>query len=176
MLTNLGEVALDAGDTAGAMAHFQEGLAIRRQLGDRWEESNSLDRLGDLARGLGHRNAARDAYLQSLAIRVGLGHARSTAISLERCAALDAEAGDPRRAAQLFGAAERANEGASRRPSSSGFPIPEGFESVAAILGARAFDSERSAGRSLSTAEALALALGEHDPSSAPGNADDADG
>lgn len=176
VLTNLGEVALDAGDTAGAMAHFQEGLAIRRQLGDRWEESNSLDRLGDLARGLGHPNAARDAYLQSLAIRVGVGHARSTAISLERCAALDAETGDARRAARLFGAAERANEGASRRPSSGGFPVPEGLESVAAILGARAFDSERSAGRSLSTAEALALALGEHDPSSFPGSGHDTRG
>ncbi len=160
-LTNLGRVTADAGDLRRAHELLTEGLEIRRRLGDRWEEANSHDQIGDVARRAGRHDASRDSYFQGLAIRMGIGHARSTAESLRRLAVLDAETGEPARAARLLGAAERAAVGLDGSAPADA-PVPPELDRAVEALGAEAFEAERRAGRALSTGAAVRLLTTDH--------------
>jgi predicted ATPase/class 3 adenylate cyclase len=108
-LHNLGWLALHQGDPAAARALHGESLVIWRELGDRWGISSSLAQLGDVAHSQGDYPAARVMHAESLRIRREMGDRLGTASSLEGLAAASALE-RPRRAARIWGAAERLRE------------------------------------------------------------------
>jgi tetratricopeptide (TPR) repeat protein len=72
-LNNLGNVALNQGDYGAAKGHFEQSLAIRREIGDRWGEGNSLSNLGRVVWNQGNYGTAKEYFEQSLAIRREIG-------------------------------------------------------------------------------------------------------
>jgi len=70
------------GDFSAARALYEESLAIRRELRDRWSIANSLNNLGLVLRDQGDSAGARALLEQSLAINRELGDRWSVANSL----------------------------------------------------------------------------------------------
>ena len=101
-LDKVGDVRLAAGDRAGALAAYEESLAIMRKLaaadpgnaGWQRDVSVSLDKVGDVRLAAGDRAGALAAYEESLAIRRKLaaadpgnaGWQRDVSVSLDRSA------------------------------------------------------------------------------------------
>ena len=73
MLNAAGALSHDQGDYPAAKALHEEGLAIRRELGDRRGTAASLGNLGNVALNQGDYPAARALYEESLAILRELG-------------------------------------------------------------------------------------------------------
>ena len=67
-------MARDLGDYEEAGAYFQEGLAIRLEVGHRFSITVSLEHLGDLALALGDYEAAKRHYNSSLEVYEGHGY------------------------------------------------------------------------------------------------------
>ena len=73
----------DAGDSAGALANYDESLTIRRRLADtdpsniqwRADEAYVLQRIGDLKRTAGDNQGALAAFEEGLAIARGFAAA-----------------------------------------------------------------------------------------------------
>src|SRR5262249_57853604 len=82
-LAKAGVVRRSAGDRAGALTAYEEGLAIRRKLAAAdagnvtWQRdvSVSLNNVGDMRLAEGNRNGALAAYEESLTIRRKLASA-----------------------------------------------------------------------------------------------------
>jgi tetratricopeptide (TPR) repeat protein len=76
-LEKVGDVRFDAGDRAGALAAYEECLAIRRKLAaadsgnSGWQRDVAvgLNQVGDVQLAVGNRAGARSAYEESVAIR-----------------------------------------------------------------------------------------------------------
>ncbi|MDG1208297.1 MAG: tetratricopeptide repeat protein, partial [Paracoccaceae bacterium] len=106
-LNNVGNIRVAAGDRDGALAAYEESLAIFRDLSARdpgnarWarDVSVSLNKVGDIRVAAGDRDGALAAYEESLAIARDLsardpgnaGWARGVAVSLWSIADLDKE-------------------------------------------------------------------------------------
>ena len=80
---------------------YEESLAIRRQLGDRWGMASSLNNLGNVAHDQGGYRAARALYEQSLAIARELGDRWRIARSLSDLGIVAHDQGDYRVAGAL---------------------------------------------------------------------------
>jgi hypothetical protein len=93
---------------AASRAWLDEGLAIRRELGDERGIADSLNNLGVLAQYEGDHARAAALFEESLLIKRGLGDKQSIANSLHNLATEPALRGDrpssPRLAAGLSGA------------------------------------------------------------------------
>jgi len=84
---------------------YEQGLAIFRELGDRWGIAGTLADLGSLAGGQGNYSSARSMYRESLKLFRELDHKRGVARLLE-CFACSASAQlEAERALRLAGAA-----------------------------------------------------------------------
>src|SRR5438552_18133556 len=105
-LNNMGIVAYSQGDYGTARTLSEEGLALRRELGNKEGTASSLLNLGDIACGQGEFKVARTLYGECLAIFRKLGDKEGIASSLEAFAALASEWEQPERAPRLWGAAE----------------------------------------------------------------------
>ena len=98
-LDRIGDVKLQAGDRAGALAAYEESLAIRRKLAEadpgnaeaQRDLSVSLDKIGDVKLQAGDRAGALAAYEESLAIRPQAGGGRP-----RQCAGAARPVGEPR--------------------------------------------------------------------------------
>ncbi len=77
-----GTLTFDQGDYLEARRLYEEGLAIRRALGDRRGVAASLNNLGNVALELGEYALARSLYEESLAIRRELGDKAGSAAPL----------------------------------------------------------------------------------------------
>jgi hypothetical protein len=86
---------------------YEESLAIRWELGDRWGIAVSLNNLGGVAFDAGDYVAARAFFKQSLAIRLELGDRWGIAEALEGLSYVALALGKPGRAIRIDGAAER---------------------------------------------------------------------
>jgi len=92
ILNRLGDVAVSAGDLAGARAAYQAGLAIRVRLAAAdpantgWQRDLSVshDKLGDVAVSAGDLAGARAAYQASLDIAVRLAAADPASMQWQR--------------------------------------------------------------------------------------------
>ncbi len=93
-LSAAGSLAYYQSDYAAAWPLHEEGLAIRRQLGDQSAISGSLNNLGLVASGQGDQSAARVLYEESLAIDRGLGDRAGIASSLMNLGIATYEQGD----------------------------------------------------------------------------------
>ena len=67
-LNNIGLIYLETGDYTSALNYFNQGLAIRRKLGDKWGESGSLDNIGLIYLKIGNYPEAITYCTQSLDI------------------------------------------------------------------------------------------------------------
>jgi tetratricopeptide (TPR) repeat protein len=141
----------------------EESLAIRRELGDRGGVALALNTLGNLAFEQGEYSSARACYSESLAIERGLGDKRGIAFSLEGLAEVVAALGSARRAAGIWGAAERLREEIGSPLAPNERPRYErGVVAARASLGDdAAFNGAWQEGRASTLEEAIAIALAE---------------
>ena len=93
-LNAAGAFASNQGDYLAARALLEEGLAIRRELGDRRGTAGSLSNLGVVAINQGDYPAARALYQESLAIDREIGDRWSIAMSLNNLANVVYRQGD----------------------------------------------------------------------------------
>lgn len=77
-----------------ALEHFEKALELRRAMGERWGEGDSLLSLGETYAALGRCAEARECYDESLAIFDGLHDPRMLVVDAAR-AALDVTPQDP---------------------------------------------------------------------------------
>jgi tetratricopeptide (TPR) repeat protein len=102
-LMNLGILARRQGDLARAEQHYQESIALARQLDDRnllsWLSNNAAN----LASDQGDTLRARALYEESLRLRRALGNQRDVAITLNNLAGLALRDGDHLQTARLCG-------------------------------------------------------------------------
>ena len=119
-----------------------------------------LYNLGDLGLKLGDRAQARNALRESLGLRQEIGEIGGVAETLEGFARLSVLENQAREAARLFGAASGMREavGAPLAPVNR-FEIDHGVEAARQALGDDAYLDAWRAGSSLSTEQAVALAL-----------------
>jgi tetratricopeptide (TPR) repeat protein len=140
---------------------YRECLEIGQVRQDQHAIATALVNLGEIAQIKNENVEARDLYAQSLSIFNQLDMDITIAYCLEVIAGIDIAEGEAQRAAQLFGAAELLRE-------EIGTPVEsfnqERYKSdlaaVQAALDATAFYTARTAGRNLSRAEVVTLALG----------------
>ena len=100
-----GDVAHDQGDSAAARTLYEQGLAIFRDVCDRWGIAGTLADLGSLAREKGDYSAARSMYRESIKVFQELDHRRGIARLLEYFACLAAAQLEAERSLRLAGAA-----------------------------------------------------------------------
>jgi predicted ATPase/DNA-binding XRE family transcriptional regulator len=96
-----GTLARYQGDFASARRLFEEGLALRRALGDKKGIAASLNSLGTIAWNTGDYATARSLYAESLAVRQELGNKQAIAGSLNNLAAVTRHLGEPDEARRL---------------------------------------------------------------------------
>ncbi len=98
---------------------YEQGLAIFRELGDRWGIAGTLADLGNLAREQGNYPAAHSLYRESIKIFQELEHKRGIARLLECFACSAAAQLEAERSLRLAGAAAalRQNIGAPLTPA-----------------------------------------------------------
>ena len=118
-LNHQGDVARDQCDSTAARALYEQGLAIFRELGDRWGIAGTLADLGSLAREQGNYFAANSLYRESIKIFQELDHKRGIARLLECFAGAAAVQLEAERSLRLAGAAAalRQNIGAPLTPA-----------------------------------------------------------
>jgi predicted ATPase/DNA-binding CsgD family transcriptional regulator len=159
---------LHDGDLGAVRSAAAQGAALSREAGDLYTLGMMLLNQGFAALMSGDFSEAGLRLVEGLRIarelddRVALCHLIG---GLGCCAA---RSGEPRRAAQLFGAMEtiRAEAGATINAGMAP-PLAQAAESVAAELGPSTFAAEFAAGRRLSRETAAMLALGEPGPATA---------
>ena len=148
------------GDTDGAVVAF--GLAIERfmELGDdRFVLATRSDLAHALRRG-GRLDQASALYRETIHGWVHLGHRGAVANQLENIAYVDIETGRYERAAHLFGAATAMREAANAAMAFDEEPEFDGYVArLRAELPAPVFDASWAAGRDLSIAASVALAI-----------------
>jgi tetratricopeptide (TPR) repeat protein len=161
-LINLGNVACDQGDLAAAAAHFEEGLAHGRELGDRLLVAGSLNNLGNVACTQGDYPKARAMHEEGLALRRELGARQGIADSLDGFARIAHGEADFARAALLWGALERLREeiGAPVLPNKRPLYESEITAARAALNDDTAFNLAWREGRSMTQERAIEYALG----------------
>ena len=160
-LLRLGRAELARGDYAAATAFLEEGLALGRQVKDTWSISVAVTNLGRVQlRTGGDGPAARALFGEGLRLARDRNDKRVTAECVQGLAAAAASEGRTAEAARLFAGAETLREmtGAALSPVEQA--IEERFlPAVEADLGEAESARERTAGRTLSPEEVVALAL-----------------
>jgi tetratricopeptide (TPR) repeat protein len=113
-----GDVARDQGDIADARTLYEQGLAIFRELDDRWGIAGTLADLGSLAREEGNYPGAQSMYRESIKLFRELDYKRGIARVLECFACAAAAQLQAERTLRLAGAAAalRQNIGAPLTP------------------------------------------------------------
>jgi predicted ATPase/class 3 adenylate cyclase/DNA-binding XRE family transcriptional regulator len=101
-LNGLGVLCDIQGDQRRAGLHFEQSLALRRQLGDRTGIANSLTNLGIIADYQGNYDRATDLYEESLAIRRETADISGMAATLHNLGIVARNRGEYERAAALF--------------------------------------------------------------------------
>jgi len=157
---NLGELALDAGDTAAASKRFSRALAVCRDAGNRRGESTALWWLGKIDRVRGDLHAARVRLGGALrAFRAYEMHEELLGC-LEDHAALWHALGNDAEAARMHAAVDVSRQRlALRRSPRAEARIRATIASLRAAMGDTAFDTAWSAGTRWEIGEAAAEAL-----------------
>jgi predicted ATPase/class 3 adenylate cyclase len=125
-LSNLGLSTLRIGRVTRAREILEEGAHVARGLRDNWQLSSILGFLGWAALAEGRNPEASRFFLESLQLRQDVGERRYTADCLQGLAAVTAAAGDPLRAARLWGAAAALLDelGVAQTPADAAFQAP----------------------------------------------------
>jgi non-specific serine/threonine protein kinase len=157
----LGVGAQIAGDLPEAREWMLQRLALVREQGNEALIASEAANLSMVERQLGNLDESEALVREALEIAVRRGDEFTKPFALSGFAAIATERGDDRRAATLVGAAEALMEA-----QNMAWPPDERphYERMLALLpermGPATFERERAAGRSMSTADAVDLALG----------------
>ena len=161
----LGVAAQMAGDFLEARDVMSGRIALAREQGNLATISSEAGNLSMVERQLGNLNEAEALAREALDIAYQRGDELAVGWMVNGLAAVAADRGDLNRAATLIGIADAAMEAAG-----GAWPPDElvHYERTVAALtremGSTQFERERAAGRSMTTAEAVALALGTRSP------------
>jgi predicted ATPase/DNA-binding CsgD family transcriptional regulator len=160
MLNLSGDLARLAGDDDRAAALYDESLALWRELRGTPGIASALHKLGQVRRSLGDRPRARAYFLESLALQQELGNTQGVGECLAGLAGTVADAGHPERAARILAASVALLEtiGVPLAPADQAV-VERDMAAVRQQLGAPAWDAAWAAGRALSPAQAVSLAL-----------------
>jgi tetratricopeptide (TPR) repeat protein len=82
------------GESEDALPYVEQGLALAREIGERYVEAYALTALGHVLGALGQHDRARAAYQQSLALRQAMGHATEATETQAGLARLSLAGGD----------------------------------------------------------------------------------
>jgi len=150
-------VAFEQGNYAATRSLLEEGLAIRRELGDRRGIALSLGNLAELANTQGDAVSARAWAVESLAIGRELGDGRQICHALDRLGEVHAALGSVLIAARVWGAAQRLREAMGSADESVEHD-PRAIAARARLADDAAFDAAWQDGRGLTLEQAAALA------------------
>jgi predicted ATPase/DNA-binding winged helix-turn-helix (wHTH) protein len=155
----LGHVATSKGDLDRAHPLYAESIAMLRQAGDSWGLGIVLAAAASLAIVREDYAQARAQASEALTLCHELEDPRGVAYSLEVFAGLMAAAGLAEGAARLWGAAEErlANVGGSLAPSIR-WVRDRSIERARTAAGETFFETARTEGRAMSSAQAIAFA------------------
>ncbi len=161
-LVNLGVVMRARGDRVAALTLFEESLALARDTGNRHLVATTLDTLNRDALLQGNLRAAEAHLRETITIFDGLGDRGGVANALEGFALLASAKDASRRAARMWGAAERLRD-------EVGAPIRLHDQaehnrlasSARTACGDDAFDEAWREGREMSHEEAMNYAIGD---------------
>jgi tetratricopeptide (TPR) repeat protein len=160
LLNNLGRLDTDQGRLAEAGRHLAESLEIARELGDRQGIAYALHNLGEVARLQGDLGTARRLQCDSLSTSAELGNSQGVAASLEALALVTQQRGHADRAVQLLAAADSVRRRIGAPVSANEHDrLRDTTETLRHDLGERSFESIWEAGRRMSEADAVTLAL-----------------
>jgi predicted ATPase/DNA-binding SARP family transcriptional activator/DNA-binding CsgD family transcriptional regulator len=150
---------------------WKEALVLYREVGDAGNIARCLPSLGMVTLACRYVDEAAAYFEEGLAMERDVGYKTVVFFYLMGISAVAAHRGQARRAAKLYGAAEklRESEGISLNAFASIDYDYEGYvASVRDALGDRAFEEAWNEGRALSLSAAVEYALGDED-ASAPG-------
>jgi tetratricopeptide (TPR) repeat protein len=94
LVNALGLIAMEQGDLAVAVAHFERGLALVREIGNRGDEALRLSNLGSVYPRLGDYARARDCLQQGLEVARAVGRRHDEAALLLNMASVAHLQGD----------------------------------------------------------------------------------
>jgi predicted ATPase/class 3 adenylate cyclase len=139
-----------------ALPLYEQVVALARETGNREAIAFGLLNLAMAAIGPGTAGGVAAMLVEALAIADEIGSKPASQSVLEVCAGLAAARGEPRRAAQLFGAAEAHGErtGLRRDPADEAFLAPL-MAATRVTLGDQAFAEAEAAGRALDLGESM---------------------
>jgi predicted ATPase/Tfp pilus assembly protein PilF len=158
----VGNVVYLQGDFAEARALHEESMVLRRELGVTNNIHLGLINLGNVTCSQGNYAEARAYFQQCLALSRELGDKRSFANSLRGLGAVAACTGQPKRAAQLLGAAtEQFSAIGGVIEADDRVLYDQGIATARDQLGEAAFQRAWEEGRAMSMEEAIAYALEE---------------
>jgi hypothetical protein len=161
-----------------ARRFIEEALAAWREIGSVVGVTFALGDLGDLARAQGELVVARERYVEALrtgrdrGARAFLGLVR---YALRKLGGLSVAAGDPVRAARIFGAEATARGAASSPAEWPSERYGDDLAAARAALGEAAFAAAWAEGAAMTLDEAIAYALSdapEEDARTPSGSAD----
>ncbi|WP_309706830.1 tetratricopeptide repeat protein [Armatimonas sp.] len=155
-LIDLGRIELALGGYSAAESLLEESLTLNQSLGDPRGVAASLNNLGFVALAQGASEQARQRLIQSLQH----GHRRCTVDSFIGLAHLALREGQPRKAAQLYGVADRLRTDLKGVLAFLEQRIHDDDRELLAEQLGPAFAQEYSAGRSLSDQDAYLLISG----------------
>jgi tetratricopeptide (TPR) repeat protein len=161
-LSNLGAIATIQGDYLEAENFYQEGLLLYRELGHQGGIAHSLHNLGDNACEQQHYREARRFYYEGLKLYEGLKEQTGIAYTLSSIAVLFNTTAQPHASIKLFAATQALSEKIGltfdpRIKAEREHNLKELKSNTAEAL----FEEHWQAGLTLSTAEAVALALAQ---------------
>ena len=160
---NLGVVAAFRKDFDAAQARYEDALALWTEHGDIDARAFTLQNLGNLALYdlRDHRRAA-ERFRESLGIYSELGDTIGTAYCLIGLAGVAGQAGQPERAARLYGAAEVILKEIGHIPHAGMRELQESLMAeIRAACGDEVFDAAVQVGRASTVTAAVAEALAE---------------
>lgn len=156
----LAETLMESGEIQAARQYWKRGLDLCQAVNDKWQMGWGLHGLGNLERLEGHLEKALQLYRESLELKVSVRDILGIMYSLASFAQVAASQGKYRRAAVIWGAAEKIGETLnmflvnSREPLHTSL-IPE----TRAALGETAFHTAWTEGRGLKMQQAVDYAL-----------------
>ena len=162
--SGLGEIALEAGDAEAARTHHQCELELARELSNPRAEAIAFAALSRVA--LVERDTDKAAADLDSALRLAnaLGDKAGIIVCLVGSAEVAAQRGELARAARLLGAADGLSEELGFAPNPGQLEQEQRARIENALRDDAALVTAQTEGRALTLDDAVAYALGEHDP------------
>lgn len=158
----LGDPWFRMGDTTRAAISWEESLRLTQELGDHYLMAWSLGGLGDVARLRADYKLAAGMFKKALSLYQSSGDKIDPPFSLEALGLVAAALGDAKRAARLWGAASAWREAINEPLSPTYQRDYAAYVTKARTqLGEEVYASTWSEGHSMSSEQAVALALEE---------------